>query len=264
MAIQKKLVGTKPKTEAKTASLFPKKLKSNLVWQKTLPLCDPISKRRRRPAPWHKEIDALKQFHQKMQDEMAVMRKHLEATEKTLQELETARREQQEAQEQRHRLEKSVHALEKKIAMLGEASRVDAAVKAVSSPAETPPPKMEQSPQTMFKEVVAQVITSAHTTEIGMAIESTLQLSGADAIRLTHQEVPFQIAWHARRLAGGESFSLLTTEAHLAANQLQYSLKTEGRRLPVGIYRLATAVSFPGVRHLMAYCQGPIIQINEV
>jgi hypothetical protein len=108
-----------------------------------------------------------------------------------------------------------------------------------------------------------QLVTLAQTTPTDVAIETTLQLSGADAVTLTQQKAEYQVAWYARRLAGDGSFTLGTSTTQLAENQLQYTLKPVASQLPAGPYRLTTVITFPAYRHLMAYYQGPIVQVSE-
>jgi hypothetical protein len=268
MAVQNKRVESRPKIEkAGTAGMVtPEEIEITLGFtpEEQEPSRYNREEAAKAAARWQEEFDALKHLHQKTQNEMTASVKHLQATtEKALRELEAARQERQEAGQHRRRLEDSIHELETKLVRLSQTGTAAADTTTEPKLGEASQPPASQPIEPVFKNIEMQLVTIAHAAPTDVAIETTLQLSGADAIKLTQQKAEFQAAWYARRLAGDGSFTLNTSTIQLAENQLQYALKTVASRLPAGLYRLTTVVTFPAHRHLMAYYQGPIIQISE-
>lgn len=268
MAVQNKKVETKSKIEkAGTADMVTPEeieIKLGLAPEEQEPARYSREEAAKAAARWREEFDALRHLHQKTQNDTTALVKQLQATtEKALRELETNRQEQQEAGRHRRRLEDSIHELEKRLARLSQADIAAADTTTDTKPREASQPTARQSLEPVFKNVQMQLVTLAQTTPTDVAIETTLQLSGADAVTLTRQKAEYQVAWYARRLAGDGSFTLGTSTTQLAENQLQYTLKPVASQLPAGPYRLTTVLTFPAYRHLMAYYQGPIVQVSE-
>lgn len=214
-------------------------------------------------AAWMQEIDTLKRLYEKTQNEIAALQKLLQAGgQKPSRELEPDGQEQDEKGQQRGEFDDGIRQWESNPAQLektcGDAEHTAAGHEQSSQK------KSNGENGTVLKDVRAELLTITHATASGIAVETTVQLLGTDAIKLTHQKVPFQLAWFARRFADGVSFTLGASMCDLAPNQLRYSATAEAANLKTGTYRLTTVITFPNTRQLVASYQGPIFQINEV
>lgn len=231
------------------------------------------------------EIDVLKNVNQKTQDEIETLRQYVQVVEEKLaKEFEAQRKEQRQAEQQRLQVEAQIRSLEKNIAMLMEprtektpstviSSTLPVAKSASSTesravaqaasrqqiPAQPQPPA-NISAEKIYKNVGAQVSTMAFATPQGLTVHSTFRLSGADALMLAHDRLPFQVSWYAHKLGGGDAMLLTTSDENLTENKLEYMIKTDAPPLVSGPYRLTTIATFPTVRNLIAHCQGPVIQ----
>ena len=151
---------------------------------------------------------------------------------------------------------------QQEIAESEKAGNAGMATRTVAGNEQAPKKELTHNNEGMRKDVQAQLWTAAHVTLAGVIVETTVKLFGADAIRFTHEKTLFQLAWSARRLADGVSFNIGTIVTELAPNQLQYGTTSKVANLQTGTYRLATVITFPTTRQLVASYQGPIIQIN--
>lgn len=112
-----------------------------------------------------------------------------------------------------------------------------------------------------LRNIKTELSTLAITTPGGLTIQTFIHLSGTDALMLTRNQAPFQLAWYAHKIGGGGSVLLKTYQAQLAENKLEYTINVDAD-LTTGLYRLMTVITFPTPWNLIAHCQGPVVQAS--
>ncbi len=232
------------------------------------------------------KLDELTSMHQVIRSEIETLKKRQQTTEEfAAKKIDAAKREQQESERQRAYWEGKIRDLEKNMAALAEKQHVKESpaqpvglapsVVEMKKPAEPqtvaanalrPKPLASPEQKTVaqaaktFHSIEAQVSTTVLTTNGSFVVQSTIGLTGKDALQFTRNQAPFQISWYAQKLTGGGSTLLKSSHANLTPNKPEYTIKADLPRLVTGPHRLMTVVIFPTAGNRTTYYQGPIIQ----
>ncbi|MCG3119384.1 MAG: hypothetical protein ALAOOOJD_01776 [bacterium] len=239
---------------------------------------------------WQYDFAELKLVLQQTRDEVENLKRQIQGTERDFRtELENIKSMQKEAERQQYLREAPIFNLEKNSAppptTASPTVKYEATISektltplASSKLEEKPKPqkhavaivapsvsatagqKMDQKKEKPFQKVEAQLSMLSLAAPAGFTLQALLRLSGSDAPLLVDTRAPIQVAWYAHKVVGNGSQLLKVMMANLVEKKLEYTICADIPRLPSGLYRLTTVVTFPTARHVSAYCQGAVLQ----
>jgi hypothetical protein len=240
-----------------------------------------------------KEIDELKRINQQIREENETLRKSVQAAEENAaRHFETAEKEKRAAERHRLHFESRIRELEKTNSVIDEKpsmalAQTEAALaenisipKTIFKAGDTPErqkiaaesitqklPEVSGGSVTIqsvrvFQSVGTQAPALMLTTGEGFAVQTIFHLSGMDALALTNEKAPYQVACYIYNLTEGGAPLLNTCKGQLAESKFEYTINAYLPSLSPGLYRLTTLVTISTTRNQTAHYQGPIVHVR--